>query len=166
MSDGDTRSFDGRIERDVRDMRKEIVELTKSQARIQQRLENGTKVFTDWDERIGKVEHRTAPKPTPVWKVAMTTIGLFCTAAGALWGLSNMLRDRPTTDQIQRVFESREAIHNEAGHKRLRLDVGAIQKEQAVQHELIRQVQADQRGQGDKLDQLLERVPARGRRPR
>lgn len=127
-----------------------VGELSNAVTEHRIRLENGTKVFAKWDDRIGEIEKRTSP-PSAI-KTASITFGIFLTAAGALWGLSNMLRDRPTTDQLERVMEKASADHEETGHKDIKADIKEIHTELGEQKALIN-------GATGKLDVLLNRVP-------
>lgn len=131
------------------------------EARI--RLENGSKVFQGWDKRISEVERRTTPRPVSVIKVSLAVLGVFCTMSGALWMLSNTIRDRPTTEQLRRITKDNGAAHEAAGHGALREDVNSIKQSQGAQRQLIKDVQTKQGAQGKKLDVLLDRVRPRRR---
>lgn len=124
------------------------------------RLENGTHVFQKFDERISIVEDLTKPKPVSITKIASISFVIFMAAAGALWALHGMLRDRPTVEQLDKVLD----VHEENGHKAVREDVRAIGSEQAKQRTLIESVAKEQGKQAEKLDTVLDRLPPRKRR--
>jgi hypothetical protein len=119
------------------------------------RLENGSKVFSGYAEQIQEIDKRTTPRPPSIYKIVGLTLTIVLTGAGALWGLANRLRDRPTDVQIQQIIHE----HDAAGHQTIRTDVGLIQMEQSAQRGLIENVRSVQTMQGKKLDTLLERTP-------
>jgi hypothetical protein len=127
-------------------VREELGELKEAVVEHRVRLENGVKVFADQKARLETIEQKIAPSP---FKIISVTVGIFLVGAGSLWGLANMLRDRPTLEQVEKVMDK----HEDNGHPALRQDVRAIQTE-------IQGVQTEQKRQGAKLDTLLERVPA------
>jgi hypothetical protein len=162
---GDTdRRFD-RLEMDVGEVKKDVGALKEAAIEHKTRLQNGSRVFESWDQRIAEVEERTTPRPPSVIKIVGLTLALFMAAAGALWALAHMLRDRPTTDQLDRVLERHDERHEAVGHKAMREDVRAIQKEQTTQGNTLKTVVEEQKTHSGKLDTLLERVPERRRRP-
>jgi hypothetical protein len=125
------------------------------------RLENGSKVFDGIRSRLATVEEATRPKPPSIVKIVGVTLAVVGMGAGALWGLSNMLRDRPTLRQVEKVIDA----HDDNGHKETRIRIEEIREEQVEQRTLIKHVESQVGTQGDKLDEILERVPKR-RRPR
>ena len=98
--------------REMSALRATTAELKETAVEQRVRLENGQKAFGAAHDRISQIEHRITPKPPSVLKIVSITIGLFLTCAGALWGLSNMLRDRPTSEQIEKIIHK----HDEVGH--------------------------------------------------
>ena len=113
---------------------------------------------------IADLSEMVRPKPPSITKVVTITLGLVVVGAGALWGLSDMLRDRPTVEQVDRVFQRYDDSHEAAGHKELREDVHSIQKEQALQSVKLQDVQEQQGTDSEKLDTVLERLPVPRRR--
>ena len=120
------------------------------------RFENGREVFGDLKRSIADIDQRTTPKPPSVYKIIGLTLTIVLAGAGALWGLANRLRDRPTDAQIRAIIHD----HDDAGHKSIREDVAQIQKDQGAQRVMIEDVQRAQTTQGNKLDTLLDRVPS------
>ena len=115
------------------------------------RLENGVKAFQDFDERVAKVEQQTAPPS--VSAIVGVVLSIVLAVGGALWFLANSLRDRPTnSDMVEKI-----QLHDETGHDSMRDDLRALRDEQIEQRNKMKAV-------GDKLDQLLERLPLGGRR--
>jgi hypothetical protein len=137
------------------ELRDEVSNLRDAAVEHRVRLENGSKVFNSWDDRIAEIERRTMPKPISIIKVVGMTIGVFMALAGALWALSEKLADRPTTRQIDSIMDK----HQKGGHKETREEIRAIQVEQVEQRTLLEGTSKKVDGQGAKLDQLLERVP-------
>lgn len=121
------------------------------------RLENGVKVFADQKERLERIEQKIEPKQPSVSRIIGVTLAVVIAGAGALWALANMLRDRPTVEQIESIVD----LHDEVGHKGIREDVGQIKVEQGAQRALIEGVVGGQKEQGGKLDQLLEQTERR-----
>ena len=85
-------------EREIAEMKEKIVE-----HRV--RLENGGKTMRDTEKRISHLEHTTAPKAVSPLKIVGITLTVMVTCTGALWGLANMLRDRPTMDDVEKMIE-------------------------------------------------------------
>jgi hypothetical protein len=159
------------LQTDVSEMKADVSELAKAGVEHRVRLENGTAVFSSIRERMTKsdsaiadISERIRPKPPSITKVVTITLGLVVVGAGALWGLSNMLRDRPTVEQVDQVFQRYDDSHEAAGHKELREDVHSIQKEQVLQGVKLQDVQKQQGTDSEKLDKVLERLPAPRRR--
>ena len=140
--------------------RKDISQLKESTARHDVRLENGRQVFATIRKELDDVKLATTPRPPSVVKIVGLTLALVTAAAGALWGLSNMLRDRPTLDQVESILDQ----HQKSGHRETREKMDQIVREQYEQRALINQVRTEQSAQNDKLDLLLERIPPRRRR--
>jgi hypothetical protein len=121
------------------------------------RLENGTKVFATYGERLKDVETRITPRPPSILKIAGITLTVIALGATSLWGLANMLRDRPTVEQLDKVFDR----HDTGGHDGMRKEIRAVTAEQAVQRVMLEGVQDIQKDQVHKLDTLLERTKNR-----
>lgn len=119
------------------------------------RLQNGVNVFSDQKKRIENIEKKIEPKPPSVYKIIGITISLMVAGAGSLWALANMLRDRPTVEQIDKVIDH----HDSSGHNGMKSDIRAVQVEQGAQRTMIEAVQLEQSSQGDKLDTLIQRTP-------
>jgi len=149
---------------DLNALRREVNDLKEAAVEHRVRLENGTNVFRDYSARIGAIEEKITPKPPSIAKIIGITLTIVFAGAGALWGLANMLRDRPTADQIRDVVQQ----HDDVGHKSIREDVHDIHREQSQQRVLIEQVTTAQGQQDKKLDRLLEQTkdspPPRRRR--
>jgi hypothetical protein len=124
------------------------------------RLENGVKVFADQKDRLTTVEERVAPKVPSIIKIVGITLAVVSMGAGALWGLSNRLRDRPTIEQVEKVINT----HDGNGHKATVESIGQIRLEQTQQRTLIGNIDSKVKDQVDKLDEILDRVPKRRRR--
>jgi hypothetical protein len=146
------------LENNMNAANKALNDLQAAQIEHRVRLENGTKVFADWQERIGEIETRISPKEPPsIYKVVGFTLTVVLALAGALWGLANELRDRPTVSDVHGTLES----HQDIGHSDTRAEIRAIQSTQAQQKVLIDEIRASQDKQGEKLDRVLERLPER-----
>jgi hypothetical protein len=133
---------------DIRELQEKVNAMQETLVEHRVRLENGTKVFGGYGTRIAGLEEVTRPKPVSVSKVAGITFTIVMAGAVALWGLANLLRDRPTMDQIEHVVEQ----HDATGHQSIREDVRDIKAAQEIQQGLIE-------GATGKLDTLLERTP-------
>jgi hypothetical protein len=145
-----------RLQTDVNELRESVVE-----HRV--RLENGTKVFSGWERRMTNVEANTKPKepPSTIRVVAVTISGLALVIA-AFWWLAMMLLSRPTTNQVEKIING----HDTGGHSAQQEVIRLMQSEQVEQRTMIHQVREQQREQGGKLDDILERLPKRRRRNR
>lgn len=127
------------------------------------RLDNGILAFRDLRE-----DHKTmgamfaekvaelTPVPVSPTKIVGIVLAIVMAAAGALWGLSGMLNDRPTDKQIHLIMDS----HETNGHKATRDEIRAVQTEQAVQKTMIEGIGTKVGKTDQKLDELLDRVPA------
>ena len=151
MTDRASTSADRTLEKIMVD----VDELKRAAVEHRVRLENGTKVFGGWSERIQAIEERTTPKPPSITKIVGITLSIILASSGALWGLANMLRDRPTVQQIREVVKS----HDANGHKDMKGNVRSVQLEQGAQRVIIEDVSR-------KVDALLERTPSKRRRRR
>jgi hypothetical protein len=134
--------------------RQELGEVKEAVLEHRLRLENGIHVFAAVRKELDELEARTMPRSPSVYKIVGVTLALVMAGASALWGLSNMLRDRPTLEQVDTLMKG----HDAAGH---RDQIRAIQTEQVEQRALIEQVQSAQARQVGKIDELLDRVPKR-----
>lgn len=128
------------------------------------RLENGTKAFARMDTEMTEIDKRTTPKPISVARVVSMTLGCFLAAATALWGLSTMLSDRPTSSQVKDIMVD----HDQSGHRDLREDVTEIKSAISTQGGLLKDVRTQQgelkKAQDTtarKVDELLLRTPRR-----
>ena len=148
-----------RIESEIGLLNDDVGTMKESCVEHRMRLENGSKVFESWHKRIADIERRTQPKEPNLLKVIGLTLAIFSACAGGLWGLAQMLRDRPTTEQVERVLEKQVQYHENTGHGPLRRDVQAIKEEQAAARILIKGLQTGQDEQGKKLDRVLDRLP-------
>jgi hypothetical protein len=156
-----------RLEGEVAEVKDDVGKLKEAAVEHRMRLQNGTKVFEGWDKRIGDIEKRITPKPPSITKVAGISLSIFLAFAAALWGLAHMLRDRPTADQLEDLFMKQGEHHEAVGHKGMRQDIQAIQREQTEQRIMIKSVADEQKTHSEKLDKLLRRIPERrSRTPR
>lgn len=161
----DVSSFRGQVKRmanDVEELKSAMSEVREAGVEHRIRLENGSHVFQDIKAELETLK----PKPVSPMKIVVITISLFCTAAGALWALSNMLRDRPTLEQVDTVIDR----HEEQGHKATQKEMGEIREDLVEQRVIIEDVSKEQRTMGvqqkkidQKIDQLLERRSRRRR---
>jgi len=154
------------VSADVAALKVDINILKEGAVEHRMRLENGSNVFSAMRKDLDEVDKRTRPRPPSIIKIVGLTLALFTTAAGSLWMLANMLRDRPTVEQLEGVLKKYDAAHEAGGHKDLRGDVHEIQREQAIQGKAISNVVEQQAHDTKKLDTVLERLPPRPRRRR
>ena len=127
-------------------LRTDVDELKEAAVEHRVRLENGTKVFAQMQDRL--------PKPMSPLKLFTLSFAVFTTVSTGVWGLAHMLRDRPTIEQIKEIMNA----HDSDGHKAVRHDVREIQVEQGAQRQLIKEVQNEQKTADGKLDELLDRT--------
>ncbi len=146
----------GALQSHDREHSERLSKLTTTAVEHRMRLENGVKVFSDQKARLATVEDRISPQPPSVLRIVGLTIGIVSLGAGSLWGLSNMLRDRPTSGQIEKIIDS----HDDSGHRAVRDDINNIQKTQALQSKAIDDLGTEQKAVTRKIDTLLDRVPA------
>lgn len=129
------------------------------------RLENGTKAFERMDTSIRDIDKRTTPKPPSVVKIVSVTFGCFVVVASALWGLSVMLSDRPTTSQVKDVMLD----HDRHGHEEVRAKLNSMDSSIAAQEVLIKDVKAQQseiRDAQKDIDKKIDAVIRRANRNR
>ena len=142
-----------RLETQMAEIRSTISDLREISVEHRVRLENGTKVFSDWDKRIKAVE----PKPGAWVRNAGLLLTILLTGLTALWALSEQLSSRPTARDVDKQFDA----HERSGHAQLREEIRAIQLHQVEQRALIESIERQQERQNAKLDQRLERLPIR-----
>jgi hypothetical protein len=136
-------------------------DLEKSMTETQLRLENGTHAFSDMrDEQASmsttfaeKVASLT-PKPPSVSKVTGIVLALISLAGGALWGLSTMISDRPTSGQIEKIIDG----HQEHGHKDTRIEIRELHDVQIQQNTTIQSIEKKVDDQDVKLDTLIRQT--------
>ena len=92
-------------------------------------------------------------------KVTGIVIAVISLAGGALWGLSLMISDRPTTGQIERIIES----HQEHGHKDTRREIRELHDVQVQQNTTIQSIEKKVDDQDSKLDTLIKQTAGRSR---
>jgi hypothetical protein len=143
------------IGRRVDNIEAKVTQVSESIIEHRTRLENGVRVFQDQKDRLETVEKKIEPKPPSVYKIIGITFSVVMAGAGALWALANNLRDRPTVEQIDKVFDG----HDQNGHSDMKSDVRAVQVEQGAQRVIMDDVQLEQKSQGYKLDTLIQRTP-------
>lgn len=126
------------------------------------RLENGVKVFAEMrDDQNAtatsfaqKVADLT-PKPPSTSKVVSIVLTVVAMSGGALWGLSQLLHDRPTTEQIETIMNH----HHTNGHRELK-DLREVQIVQGAKIEGIDNAITDQ---SKKMDRLIKQTTPRKR---
>lgn len=130
----------------------EVNGLKEAAVQHQIRLEESDKIFTDYDNRIKEIEFRTSRRPVSKIKVAGLMVTILVVCFSSIWGLANMLRDRPTIGQVDRSIDK----HDANGHKSAWDFLHAVQVEQASQRVIIEVIKNEQLKQGEKLDRLIE----------
>lgn len=143
------------LERELKQVRDDVVDIDKTLAGMDVRLGNGRQVFADQDRRIAGVESAVAPRPVSIFKVVTITLGAISLAAAALWGLSERLADRPTLEQMDNMMEK----HDGGGHPELRKTVTEIE---VGQRRVLKKIEDSEL----KLDDVLERLPKPPKRRR
>jgi hypothetical protein len=154
-----------RIRKDVSELQQMMKGIGEAMVEHRIRLENGTKTFAKMDEKLSDIDKRTMPKQISVGRTVSYTFGSFVVVATALWGLSVMLSDRPTTSQVKDIMLD----HGRHGHEELRKDLTTMQSSISLQGVLIKEVRtqsdgirASQEATNKKLDALfLRRQPIR-----
>lgn len=127
------------------------------------RLENGTLAFqglredhstmaTTFAEKVADL----TPRPPSVTKVVGIVLSLVMAGAGSLWGLSAMLNDRPTTEQIHKIMDG----HQGNGHKDTREELRGVRDVQIEQGAAIKNVGEVVDKQDEKLDTLILQTQA------
>lgn len=155
-----------RLEGSINTNADEIDQLQVGHIQHETRLENGRKAFDAQDRRLSAVEERTTPQPPSVIKVVTATLGVFFVLAGALWGLSSMLADRPTSAQIEKLLLRIQNQHETSGHQSMRSELRTIQTEQIKQRQIMETMQKTHTAQGKQLKEVLDRLPPRRTRRR
>jgi hypothetical protein len=131
---------------DTHEVRKDIEDLKEAMVEHRVRLENGVKVFSDFDKRVKMLE----PKAIDLLKalgVAASVLGMIF---AGIWWVSEKLHDRPTIDQIEKIMRA----HEGQGHEKTTEELTNIKESQVEQRAVIKSVE-------QKLDQLIERRPSR-----
>jgi hypothetical protein len=145
-------------------------ELEKSMTEASLRMENGVHAFADLREQQNQTAQGFAekvaeltPKPPSTAKVAGLVLGVIGMAAGALWGLSSMLNDRPTTEQIGNIIDA----HHSNGHKDTRDELSDLHDTQIVHGLKLKVIGDSVTAQELKLDTvILQTAPPVKPKPR
>ena len=122
------------------------------------RMENGVHAFADLRAQQAETTRGFAaevaaltPKPPSTIKVVGVVLGVISLASGALWGLSAMLNDRPTTDQIGEIIDA----HHSNGHKDTRDELSDLHDTQIVHGEKLKTIGDSVAAQEHKLDTVI-----------
>lgn len=137
----------------MEELKKDVAELKEATVEHRLRLENGVKVFGDFDERIKRLE----PKAPDWLKLLMAGVTLLGIALGAYYGVVEKLHDRPTAEQLEKVVDK----HVEHGHPAAEKQLQDIREEQVEQRTVIQNIDKRQGEVHQKLDRLLEQQPRR-----
>lgn len=152
-----------RLKEDVAKLQLAVEELKEAAVEHRVRLENGSAVFGKQDARLCAVENRITPKPASVTRIASITFGVFIVLSSALWALSTMLSDRPTTSQLRSVIGE----HEKNGHEQTRSDIREIRSSINEQERLLKDVVSEQaeikRVQADNVKKLDAALKGRRR---
>lgn len=149
-----------RLEGDVADLKEEVSEIRddvtrmgKVQAEHEVRFGNGREVMAEMKMEINALK----PK-APDWvKVLGVAVGMLGATLGAHYWLIEQFNDRPTGLQIEKAFHE----HATAGHPDTQRDINTIRETQTEQRVILDGLKTTVAGQGEKLDLILERLPAR-----
>ena len=76
----------------------------------------------DLEKRLTAIEEQLKPRPRSVNAIVAITVTVVLAGAAAIWGLANVIRDRPTATQIQEILRSSDGSHDRS-----------IQNEQAAE---------------------------------
>lgn len=149
-----------RLEGEVADLRTEvsevrdgIVEVSKKIAEHEVRFGNGREVMAEMKAEIEKLK----PK-SPDWlKVLGVLASFFVTTLVAHYWLIEQFNDRPTDVQVEKAFHE----HSTNGHSGTQRDINTIRDTQTEQRVILDGLESTVSKQGQKLDLILERLPAR-----
>jgi hypothetical protein len=149
-----------RLEGDIAELRDEFSELRDEIATLRQkdvehevRFGNGREVMADMKKDIADLK----PKAPDWLKVLGVGVGLVATTLGAHYWLIEQFNDRPTGVQIEKAFRE----HGESGHADSHRDINEIRTHQAEQGTILNGLMGTVSKQGEKLDQILNRLPSK-----
>lgn len=145
-----------RLNGDVAVLQDDMSEVKETLASHNTRFENGRHVMDELKGRVTSVERRTEPK-APDWQklllAGLTVIGVLMGAQ--LW-ITEKFNDRPTHREVQEMTDSLKDAQRETTK-----EIGDIEKSQSAQQTSIRNIERIQAAQDEKIDTILERLPAR-----
>jgi len=141
-----------RIEGDVAELQDDMVHVKERLVEHDTRFENGRHAMADTRARVDKLE----PK-APDWiKLLLAGLAVVGVIMGAQLWMSEKFNDRPTHNQVDRKIRAIESTQKETAK-----EIGDIEKSQSAQETSIKNIEREQTKQGDKIDTILERLPAR-----
>jgi hypothetical protein len=138
---------------EVSGIRDDVTGIGKIIAEHEVRFGNGREVMADMKAEINALK----PK-APDWvKMLGVLAGFFAATLGAHYWLIEQFNDRPTDVQIEKAFHE----HSTNGHSETQRDINTIRDTQTEQRVLLDGLETTVSHQGEKLDLILERLPAR-----
>lgn len=149
-----------RLEGDVADLKEEVsgirddvTGIGKIIAEHEVRFGNGREVMAEM-----KAEINTLKPKAPDWvKMLGVLAGGFAATLGAHYWLIEQFNDRPTDVQVEKAFHE----HSTNGHAETQRDINTIRDTQTEQRVILDGLEKTVTNQGQKLDLILERLPAR-----
>lgn len=118
------------------------------------RFGNGREVMAEIRTDIEKLKPK-APDWLKLMLAGLSVVGILMGAQ--LW-LTDRFNDRPTQSEVEKMTAPIKAAQKETA-----MEIGDIEKSQSAQQTSIRNIEREQTKQGDKIDTILERLPARSR---
>jgi hypothetical protein len=140
------------LKEEVSGIREDVTGLGKVQAEHEVRFGNGREVMAEMKAEISALK----PK-APDWvKMLGVLAGLFAATLGAHYWLIEQFNDRPTDLQVEKAFHE----HSTTGHIETQRDINVIRDTQTEQRVILNGLETTVSKQGEKLDLILERLPA------
>lgn len=130
----------------------DVTGLKQKIAEHEVRFGNGREVMAEL-----KTELATLKPKAPDWLKLLGFAGALLVATlGAHFWLIEQFNDRPTGIQLEKAFHE----HGDTGHASTQRDINMIRDTQTEQRVILDGLKQTVSGQGQKLDLILERLPA------
>jgi len=147
---------ENRISGDVAELQDDMSEVKEKLVAHETRFDNGRHAMGDIRERIEKVEQKVEPKAPDWLKLMLAGLSVVGILMGAQLWLTDRFNDRPTHGEVEKMTSPIKQAQKETAK-----EIGDIEKSQSAQATSIKNIEREQTKQGNKIDVILERLPAR-----
>lgn len=145
-----------KIHGDVSELQDEMSGVKEKLVEHEMRFDNGRHAMSDIRDRVTVVESEIRPKAPDWLKLMLAGLSVVGILMGAQLWMTDRFNDRPTHADVEKMT----APIKEA-QKSTAKEIGDIEKSQSAQQTSIKNIENTQIRQSEKIDIILERIPAR-----